>query len=286
MWQHKGTNVLLSTEKQQQCSWVFVAFCPRNFPQHFLQPCTGCEGAHPTRVLLEGIGLFQPGRFSTVQLCPHVSPPAADTTPRLPATHVASFVHWHTVPTDCFLFSYFYLVWRICLFLSIYHPSHSFSAEFSLLLPQFLSGCFFYYYYFGCFFFFLLRNEGCTHIFSLLAPNSSREGSGKLPPSPSGTHCPCSQWLTHGHLAFHMASTISSPEWEGRSSSYPHTVLCPFQGLWMTTDGILKRSGWIMHFWFHSQSETLWVGNKKENFRSMWKCFVWCIRKCWVVISV
>lgn len=165
MWQHKGTNVLLSTEKQQQCSCVFVAFCPRNFPKHFLQPCTGCEGAHPTRVLLEGIGLFQPGRFSTVQLCPHVSPPAADTTPRLPATHVASFVHWHTVPTDCFLFSYFYLVWRICLFLSIYHPSHSFSAEFSLLLPQFLSGCFFYYYYFGFFFFFFCWEMRGAHIF-------------------------------------------------------------------------------------------------------------------------
>lgn len=143
-------------------------------------------------------------------------------------------------------------------FFSIYHPSHPFSAEFLVLLPRFLL---------GWFFFLLLRNEGCTHIFSLLALSSSREGSGKLPPFPSGTHCPHSQWLTHGHLAFHIVSTISSPKWEGRSSAYPHSVLCPFQGLWMTTDGILKRSGWIMHFRFSSQSETLWVGNEKENFR-------------------
>lgn len=162
MWQHKGTNVLLSTEKQQQCSCVFVAFCPHNFPKHFLQPCTGCEGAHPKRVLLEGIGIFQPGRFSTVQLCPRVTPPAADTTPRLPATHVASFVHWHTVPTDCFLFSYFCLVWRICLFF-IYLSSFSFF--FCWIFTSAASiplGLFFFNYFWGGFFCWEMRG---AHIF-------------------------------------------------------------------------------------------------------------------------
>lgn len=259
MWQHKGMNVLLSTE-MQQCSRVFVAFCLHNFPKHFLQPCTGHEGARPTtEVSLERIGLCQSGRFSTlaVRLCSHVTPHAADTTPRLPAIHVPALCPGtqcqHTV---------------FCCLTSAYHGGR----DFFLYLSSFSS---FFCWIFGSsasiplglFFFLLLRNEGCTHIFSLLALSSSREGSGKLPPSPSGTHCPHSQWLTHGHLAFHIVSTISSPKWEGRSSAYPHSVLCPFQGLWMTTDGILKRSGWIMHFRFSSQSETLWVGNEKENFR-------------------
>lgn len=186
----------------------------------------------------------------------NLTPPAADSAPCHSCPQLCALAH-----SANRLLSVFLLLFSVedVPFFSLYDPSHSFSAKFSVPLPWFLLGCFF--------FFLLLKKEGCTHIFSLLALNSSREGSGKLPPSPSGSHCPCSQWLPHGHLAFHIVSTISSPEWEGRSSVYPHSVLCPFQGLWMTTEGILKRSGWIMHFWFSSQSEALWVGNEKENFR-------------------
>lgn len=122
----------------QQCSCVFVAFSLHNSPKRFLQPCTGCGGARPTtKGFLEGIGPCQSGRFSTVAvwLCPRVTPPAADAAPRLPAIHVPSFVHWHTAPADCFLLSYSSLLWKICLFFSIYHPSHPFSAELLVFLP-------------------------------------------------------------------------------------------------------------------------------------------------------
>lgn len=70
MRQHKGLNVLLSTEKQQHCSRVFVAFCLHNLPNHFLQPCRGSEGAHPTtEVFLEGIGLCQIFRCPVLPSC-------------------------------------------------------------------------------------------------------------------------------------------------------------------------------------------------------------------------
>lgn len=173
-----------------------------------------------------------------------------------PCHSCSSFVPWHIVPTHCFLLPYFCLSWKTCLF-----------SLFIIFLILFLLNFWFFCLDSSRAGFFCCWEMRGAHIFSLLALSSSREGSGKLPPSPSGTHCPHSQWLTHGHLAFHIVSTISSPKWEGRSSAYPRSVLCPFQGLWMTTDGILKRSGWIMHFRFSSQSETLWVGNEKENFR-------------------
>lgn len=112
MWQHKGLNVLLSTEKQQHCSCLFVAFCLHNFPKHFLHRLRR-SSPHSRRVL-GGNWFFV--RFSSVRFCPRVTPPAADTTPRLPAIHVPSFVHWHTVPTDWFVFSYFCFVWRMFLF--------------------------------------------------------------------------------------------------------------------------------------------------------------------------
>lgn len=115
-------NVLLSTE-MQQCSCVFVTFCLHNFPKHFLQPCTGHEGACPTtEVFLERIGLCQSGRFSTlaVRLCPHVTPHAADTTPRLPAIHVPALCTGtqcqHTV---------------FCCLTSAYHGGHAFFLSLS-----------------------------------------------------------------------------------------------------------------------------------------------------------
>lgn len=66
------------------------------------------------KIFFQGTGLCQSGRFSimAVQLCPHVTSHAADTTAKLPAIHVLSFLPWHTVSTHCFVV----ILLLVCLF--------------------------------------------------------------------------------------------------------------------------------------------------------------------------
>lgn len=154
-----------------------------------------------------------------VQLCPHVTSHAADTTAKLPAIHVLSFLPWHTVSTHWFVV----ILLLVCLFPffllckdGVFLPS-----PVLILLILFLV----------CFWFFCLdfswavafpAEKWQAHIFfSLLVLNCSREGSGKLPSSLFGICCPCSPWLRHRHLGFHSMSVIFTPKCKGGSSVYP-----------------------------------------------------------------
>lgn len=131
----------------------------------------------------------------------------------------------------------------------------------------------------------LLRNEGCTFSFHCWFSTTLEKAQGSCHLLFLAFVVPAAN-NRRRHLGSHiMSAIISLPKWEGSSLVYPQCTL-PFKGLWIIIDGILKRAGWIMHFWFSSQTETLWVGNEKEIFGWMWKWFIWYKRKCSVAIIV
>lgn len=131
----------------------------------------------------------------------------------------------------------------------------------------------------------LLRNEGCTFSFHCWFSTALEKAQGSCPLLFLASVVSAANDLHMDIRAF--TSWVRSPHQSGKEAlQCTLSVLCPFKGLWMIIDGILKWAEWIMHFWFSSQIETLWVGNEKENFGWMWKWFIWCKSKCCVVVSL